>query len=51
MQSINENTVLTLLNQANGTGSGIDNAQRRAAAEQLMKIKNSSGYPSSMKHK
>lgn len=49
MQSINENTVLTLLKQATGTGTGIDNASRRAAAEQLMQIKNTSGYPSSMK--
>ena len=45
MQSVDEHTVITLFNQANGTN--LNNESRRAATQQLISIQSSSGYPSS----
>jgi len=46
MQSIDQNTVITLFNEANGTNPNSDT--RRAATEKLIQIQNSSGYPSTL---
>eukprot|EP01084_Bolivina_argentea_P087634 158273_1 len=46
MQPIDENTLITLINQANGTN--LNNNTRKHATQQLMNLQTASGYPSTL---